>query len=58
MSHNPPMLMLIGFVAFALEIGIFVAIGYVGLRLATKFLQMRRDIEDLKLAVRSLSQRG
>jgi hypothetical protein len=39
-------------------IGLFIAIGYGALRLATKYLQMRRDIEELKLAVRELRQRG
>ncbi len=44
--------------ALVVEVGILKAIGYVVLRVATKFLQMRRDIEDLKIAVRELSQRA
>lgn len=47
-----------GLFALVLEIGLFIAIGYGALRLATKYLQMRRDIEELKLAVREPRQRG
>jgi hypothetical protein len=53
-SGVPIMLMIAGFVAFVLEIGVFVAIGYGALRFATRFLRMRQDIEELKVAVREL----
>jgi hypothetical protein len=55
----PNALMIIGgWFALVLEIGILIGIGYGALRLATRYSQMRRDIEELKLAVRELRQRG
>ena len=53
-----PTMIIAGLFALVLEIGLFIAIGYGALRLATKYLQMRRDIEELKLAVGELRQRG
>jgi hypothetical protein len=52
-----PMLIAGAFVALVLQIGVLIALGYLVIRLATKFLQIRRDIEELKLTVRDLSER-
>ncbi len=45
-------------VALLAQLGILIALGYGALRFATKFLEMRRDIEELKLAVRELNREG
>ena len=52
------MLVIAAFTALALEVSAFLVLVYAVLRFATKFLQMRRDIEELKLAVRQLSHRA
>jgi hypothetical protein len=51
------MLVMAALVAVVLEIGILIALGYGALRFATKFVEMRRDIEELKIAVRELRAR-
>jgi hypothetical protein len=51
-------LVIAAFTALALEATVFLALGYGALRFATKFLRMRKDIEELKVAVAELSHRA
>ncbi len=53
-----PRLLIAALGALAFLTAILLSIGYGVLTFATRFLQMRRDIEELKLAVRELRQRA
>ena len=44
-------------VGIIFEVGALCAVGYAGLRVATRLIDMRREIEELKIVVRQIDQR-